>query len=141
MLPCALLGFCACALCIDRLAVVVQEYVQRLIIIACTIIEDVKLDALVVAAESLALRQTECMIVVFVIRLRFYADDMVRTIRWIGNQVSSAGRVVHAVHIVLLALRNIFKVVDDEVTIAVSLVLLVKSCGEDLCRFVHLEVA
>ena len=88
MLPCALLGFCACAFLVNRLVVVVKENLQRLIIIACTIIEDVKLDALVVAAESLALRQTECMIVVVVIRLRFYANDMVRTILWIGNQSS-----------------------------------------------------
>ena len=88
MLPCALLGFCACALCIDRLAVVVQEYVQLLIVIAFTIKEDVKLDALVVAAESLSFWQTECMIVVVVIRLRFYANDMVRTLLWIGNQSS-----------------------------------------------------
>ena len=141
MLPCALLGFCACALLVNRLAVVVKENLQRLIIIACTIIEDVKLDALVVAAESLSFWQTECMIVVVVIRLRFYANDMVRTILWIGNQVSSAGRVVHAVHIVLLALRNIFKVVDDEVTIAVSLVLLIQSLAQYVFRLIHLEVA
>lgn len=78
-----------CALCIDRLAVVVQEYVQRLIVIAFTIKEDVKLDALVVAAESLSFWQTECMIVVVVIRLRFYANDMIRTILGSATRVAA----------------------------------------------------
>ena len=44
-------------------------------------------------------------------------------------------------HIVLLALRNIFKVVDDEVTFAVSLVLLIQSHGQYVCRLIHLEIA